>query len=286
MKTYIEQIRSGLEEIETKLCDFIATITIKEIQNDPHSGVVIFTHPYYYQTNINNEQKKVQMELNRLYSSWTEHFLLLATNMPKDREKEITKATSFLQDQINLKSDWSTRKTNEKNINRIRERIKPLYSIIALFEKEGETILILDTNALIKEPDFDRYKSLAGDTFTIILMSTVLSELEKLKIATRRDEFRDKINSVIRRIKGLREQGSLATGVTVHKTITVKTIAREPDFSHTLSGLDKKINDDRIIAAVLEYQRENPSNKVFLVTGDINLQNKAEFAQIPFLEAP
>jgi rRNA maturation endonuclease Nob1 len=280
MKTYIEQIRSSLEEIETWLCDFIATVTMGEFHNDPNSGIFVMTHPYFYRTDIDDEQKKVQIEINKLYTAWLEHFLLLTANMPEDIEKEISDSQAFLQDQINLKSDWGTEETIEENITRIRKRFKALYSIIALFEKEGETVLIPDTNALIKEPDFARYKSLAGDIVTIILIPTVLSELDKLKVTALKDEFRNKVNSVIKRIKGLRQQGSLNSGV------TVKMIAQEPDFSHTLSWLDKENNDDRIIATVLEYQRSNPSHRVFLVTGDINLQNKAEQARIPFFEAP
>lgn len=286
MRTYIEQIRTNLEEIETGLCNFIATITMKEFRNDPYSGVVIMVHPYFYSTDINDEQKKVQIELNRMYSTWLEHFLLLTNGMPTDIEKEISESTTYLQDQINLKSDWVTEKTNEKNISRIQERFKTLYSIIALFEKDGETVLIPDTNALIREPEFDRYKILAGETISIVLIPTVLSELDKLKITHMKDEFRNKVNSIIKRIKGLRNQGSLISGVTVHKTVTIKMIGKEPDFSHTLSWLDKENNDDRIIATVLEYQRENPSHKTFLVTGDINLQNKAELAQVPFFETP
>ncbi|MCR1795752.1 PIN domain-containing protein, partial [Leptospira sp. id769339] len=87
-------------------------------------------------------------------------------------------------------------------------------------------------------------------------------------------------------IKGYRTQGSLSKGVTIFKTITVKMIATEPDFQKALSWLDKENNDDRIIAGVIQYQIENPSYNVGLVTADINLQNKAEMARISFFEPP
>ncbi len=48
----------------------------------------------------------------------------------------------------------------------------------------------------------------------------------------------------------------------------------------SLSWLDPAIADDRIIASVLEVQAANPSDQVVLVTGDINLLNKAEAACI------
>ncbi|MDP2766348.1 MAG: PIN domain-containing protein [Candidatus Methanoperedens sp.] len=63
-------------------------------------------------------------------------------------------------------------------------------------------------------------------------------------------------------------------------------IAQEPNFNETLHWLDSSNNDDRIIASVLEIQRANPSATVVLVTSDINHQNKAEMANLPFLEPP
>ena len=142
MKTYIEQIRSSLEEIEIKLCDFLATVTMGEFHNGPYSKVVIITHTHYYRTDIEDEQKKAQIEINKLFAACQEHFLLLITGLPKKIKQDSVKALAFIQKQINLKSDWGTEKTIEENINRIRERFKTLYSIIALFEEEGEIVLI------------------------------------------------------------------------------------------------------------------------------------------------
>ena len=73
---------------------------------------------------------------------------------------------------------------------------------------------------------------------------------------------------------------------TVNKTVTVRMIAHEPTFKRTLSWLDRSNNDDRIIASVIEIQQANPTAHVIVVTGDMNLQNKAEMAGIPFAEVP
>lgn len=121
---------------------------------------------------------------------------------------------------------------------------------------------------------------------TIVLFPTVLTELDKLKIVHRDAEFRQKIISIINRIKGLRSQGRLLDGVIVHKSILIKMVATEPDFEHTLHWLDNGNSDDRIIASALEIQVRNPSDTVILVSSDINLQNKAEMANLPYLEPP
>jgi len=72
----------------------------------------------------------------------------------------------------------------------------------------------------------------------------------------------------------------------VDKTITVRASSREPDFKNTLSWLDKDNNDDRIVASVLAQQAEFPSAQVILVSGDINLPNKADVALIETAELP
>jgi len=94
------------------------------------------------------------------------------------------------------------------------------------------------------------------------------------------------VQSIITRLKGLRRQGNMHEGVKVNKVITVKMSAHEPDFKKTLSWLDPTNKDDCIIAATLEVQREEPSSIVVLVTNDINHQNKAEMANLPFIEPP
>jgi predicted ribonuclease YlaK len=163
------------------------------------------------------------------------------------------------------------------------------YRLLGRFKSSDNPIIILvpDTNALIKAPDVGSYGAVVEqDKYTVVILPTVLSELDELKITHRSEEFRDKVESVIRRLKGLRQQGNMHDGVTVNNVVTVKMIAKEPDFKETLSWLDPTNNDDRIIAATLEVQREEPSSIVILVTTEINHQNKAAMADIPFIEPP
>jgi hypothetical protein len=153
--------------------------------------------------------------------------------------------------------------------------------------KQSKVTLVPDTNAFVRCPDPVHYAEIAGgDSYDFVLLPTVLSELDELKVKHRDAEFREKVEGVIRRIKGWGTQGNLLNGVTVNKTVTVRTVAREPDFSKTLGWLDRANNDDRVIASVLELQRAMPSTAILLVTGDINLQNKAQAASLPYAEPP
>lgn len=150
-----------------------------------------------------------------------------------------------------------------------------------------EAILIPDTNSLIAVPDLSCYSEITGrENYTALVVPTVLSELDSLKVNHRDQDFRSKVNAVIRRLKGLRQQGSLLKGVTINKTVTVKMVAQEPNFDSTLHWLDPTNNDDRIVASALQVQRTYPSSTVILVTSDINLQNESEMASLPFSEPP
>ena len=286
MKTYIEIQRETLSALEEKLCAFISTVRIREFRNDPNSGVYVLTHPYFYDTAISDEQKRAQIELMKVFREWEEHSLLLTINMPKTTAEQLQESNDFLRMQIELESDWGTEQTSEQNLNQVRERIAAVQSVLKPFDDKSRTILAPDTNALISDPEFNEYTKIAGEEIVIIVFPTVLQELDNLKVTHREQDFRRKVDSVIRRIKGLRQQGSLIAGVKVNKSITVVMIAAEPDFDHTLSWLDRNNNDDRIVASAIEYWRTNPSDRLILVTSDLNLQNKLELAKIPYSEPP
>jgi len=148
-------------------------------------------------------------------------------------------------------------------------------------------ILIPDTNALIEVPELANYAKLVnGNDVTIIILPVVLSELDDLKIKSRDSEFREKVKSVISRLKGLRNQGDVRTGAKIHGNIRVKWVPIDPDFENTLPWLRESNHDDQIIASIKQIHWKYPSSNITLVTSDINLQNKSELARIKFAEPP
>jgi predicted ribonuclease YlaK len=147
--------------------------------------------------------------------------------------------------------------------------------------------LVPDTNALIRNADLASYtRSAPATTFAVHLLPTVLSELDDLKDRGKTQELRDKAQGVVRRLKGLRDKGNLATGVNLTKTITVQAEAREVDVRAVLDWLDPSVPDDRLLAAALRLQSDHPAGTVVLVTSDLNLQNKADAVGLPYIETP
>jgi predicted ribonuclease YlaK len=123
--------------------------------------------------------------------------------------------------------------------------------------------------------------------FTIVLTPTVLAELDELKANHRNEDVRTKAESLITRIKGYRNRGDLLTGAVLQKNVSqIRSVALEPNMSDSLPWLDAENKDDRFIASVIEVMRQHPHSPVVLITRDINMQNKASFASLPFDEPP
>jgi hypothetical protein len=106
-------------------------------------------------------------------------------------------------------------------------------------------ILVPDTNSLLAAFDPIEYRKVSGEnSFVFMILPTVLGERDRLKVEHRNPDVREKAKKVITRIKGWRNQGPLAKGVTVDKTITVKALHTEPNMKATLSWLDSDNRDD------------------------------------------
>lgn len=286
--SYAARLKQDFQTLETTVMELLDISTIKEFRNDPDSGVFFIT-PTYYWGETDEHQKLLQMQLVKDYSAWIEHFRLLFGSASQEINHEIDEIHEFIISWIEKESSWAVPSSIGEAKTLFREKVVVIYELLNLLDKtdKPEIIVVPDTNSLIALPDMTQYASVAGQPkYTVVIVPAVLAELDNLKIVHREQDFRDKVNSVIKRIKGLRTQGSLLKGVTVNKTVTVKMIATEPDFKETLTWLHSENADDQIIASVLEIQKENPSNIVIITTSDINLQNKAEMANLPFAETP
>lgn len=285
---YIVRLEEQLHSIESQLLALLDASTIKIFYQDPDSQVVFITNKYIWDTSDEN-QKRLQLKLLRTYLSWFEHLSLLFHDCTKDIQGQLTNTHAAVKKWIEKENGWHVPSSTTEAKSSVQEQIQTYYQLLSLFKTTGNPgiILVPDTNALILSPDVASYATTIGQAeYTVVILPTVLSELDKLKITHRSDDFRKKVQSVITRLKGFRQQGNMHEGVTVNKVVTVKMVAQEPDFKKTLSWLDPENNDDRIIAATLEVQREESANIVVLVTNDINHQNKAEMANIPFVEPP
>jgi hypothetical protein len=160
--------------------------------------------------------------------------------------------------------------------------------LAALYDgAEGEHVYVPDTNALLYNPQLEDWTFDGSPQFVLLLMPTVLSELDQLKVTGRVESVRDKAQRLVRQMMEYRRRGNLNDGVVLRKgSHRLRTLAVEPDFEKTLPWLDPANNDDRILAGFMEVMRQHPRCPVVVVTGDINLTNKAEYARVPCVPPP
>ena len=284
MQSTASRLRWELSTIAQRLANLIQELPVKQRRDVP--GVISF-FPDYHWDEPSAGQIKMQIEIKRDYEEWFEVFKAVFVGAPDDLSRRIEEADQLLRTWIELGENYSIEPDSTSNERKLWAEAERFIRILEITEADGTSppILIPDTNAIVGSPDPTRYRTITnGDTFTFMLLPTVLSELDVLKNHHRNADFRDKAKKAISRIKGWRRQGSLRNGVTVDRTITVRAVANEPDMQNTLKWLDKENRDDRIVASVIEAQSANPTARVMLVTGDINLMNKADVARIETAE--
>jgi len=275
-----QKMRSNLTDITESLCNLINEIQIERMQEIPGISIIAPTHFF---GKLSPEQENTQIKLKRKYETVAELLKLTFRNAPDGVAQKLDEADQSYRSWLELDPSWSLSTNRASNIDKIKEASKEIENLIDILEvdENGQIILIPDTNSLLISSDPKSYGEICGSkTFVFLLLPTVLSELDNLKILHRNPDVREKAQKAIRRIKGWRKQGSLTDGVTVNKTITVMSEYKEPDMDNTLSWLDDGNSDDRIIASVLSVQTAFPSSRLILATGDINLQNKADSAMI------
>jgi len=152
---------------------------------------------------------------------------------------------------------------------------------------DGDHVYVPDTNALLYNTQLEEWRFDDSAKFVLLLMPTVLSELDSLKVTGKSDAVREKANKLVRQVMEYRRRGNLNDGVILRKdSHRLRTIAIEPDFANSLPWLDPNNNDDRILAGFVEAMRQHPRCPVILVTRDINLTNKADYARLPCIQPP
>jgi len=232
--------------------------------------------------------KRIQTKLLPEIDRFTELVYTISQNMPNDSQQNLSDLLKQIRNSVeqNCATCW---KTNDEAVEGFRDLIEQLINTLQDYygDSSDDVIAIPDTNAFLGNPDIEHWQFKDIKHFTIILTPIILSELDELKINHRNETVRDKAIKIIRKLKEYCRRGTIGESVViVTGRISLKSIASEPNMSKSLSWLDPSNADDRFLATTLEVIRSNLGDRVFIITGDINLQNKAEMAGIPFCEVP
>ena len=295
LKCYtMKTVKDNLDEISKKLQALLAELLLRHSviyqwnRYDPDSGMVIIPiHGNFGYKPLNEQGRQVQARLLEEYRHYFEVIRSLLREQAQDTLQTLTETDTVLVRTIE-QQETACETTQEAFDNAVQALGSQLGLLERLYDaSNGRPSYIPDTNALLYNPKLETWSFDESPRFDLVLLPTVLSELDAHKISHRNEAVREKSDKLIRQIKEYRRRGKLTEGVNlVADTIGIMAVATEPRAESFLHWFDPTNNDDRILASVLEVMRQRPRSPVVLVSRDVNLQNKAEFARIPFVEPP
>jgi rRNA-processing protein FCF1 len=256
--------------------------------NSSDGLVVICLEGNQFWNKLPTEGMQIQALLLPEINRFTEIVFVLSQNLPNNTQQELKDLLKRIKSAVEQSHGTWWHTINEA-VERFRELFVKLIAIFKDYYKNSldDVFVIPDTNAFLINPDIEHWRFEDANHFTIILTPTVLSELDEHKINHKNENVRKKAIKIIKKIQEYRRRGSINQGVViVNGCVSLKSIAIEPNMSKSLSWLDPNNADDRFLATTLEVIRNYLGSRVFIITSDINLQNKAEMAGIPLQEVP
>lgn len=288
MQNVIDNLKEMVGEIKSLLKDLLFNHSKIYLWNKPggHVAIISVSGNYAYEK-LDDIGRQTQSNLLEEYRRFYSLVSVLIQDQPKATVKELEQFDKTITRTIEQDQTWC--KTTTEAFEKAEQALQAQLTLLNhLYDpSEGEPIYVPDTNALMYNPDIENWEFSHSPQFTLVLLPTVLSELDSLKINHRNENVRNKAEKFIRKVKEYRRRGKLTTGVEVVKgKIKIQAMAQEPRMETSLLWLDSANNDDRLLAGVIEVMRNRPRSPVAAVSRDINFQNKAEFASIPFVEPP
>ncbi|MEP7292740.1 MAG: PIN domain-containing protein [Chloroflexota bacterium] len=286
MQTVLDKLQEMSNHIISLMQSlFLEHSSIYDRHKRNNSGVLLY--PRYAFQELNEDGRQIQAQLLEEYNRYYSIIHMMLAEHPAKTQRELERTDKKLRHIIEQRSGshTTTKQAFEEATAQISSQTELLKGLYAL--SSGRAIYIPDTNALLYNIKLETWAFVNSPTFTIVLLPTILGELDSLKINYRNENVREKAETLIRQIKEYRRRGNLTEGVPiVSNTIDLVAFASEPKQVSFLPWQDITNNDDRFIASAMEVTRKYPRSPVIIVTRDINLQNKAEYTRLPYVEPP
>lgn len=270
-----------IEDLRKKALRLLKNSTIGPSINI--GSTVVFLGPNHPWRELSQDMKRLQTEIYNDYQHMTEvEKTILVIALPEVRKKfdQESKRISEMIEQSHM--TWH--ETVEEAVSSFNKSLdNQIKAINSVHGRIGKGILLIpDTNVFIANPNLHDYKT--DKKCSIIVLPTILGELDRLKVEHSNENVRRKAATAIRNFKEYRRRGRLLEGVKITDKITAFTVAVEPKFEEKPSWLDPDNKDDRFIASCFEVASKHPDSDVAILTLDINMQNKADFSMFPFLD--
>jgi rRNA-processing protein FCF1 len=286
-ESYLDHLLGELNAIED---EYICVLERSEIRyvNPNRSGGVIFVGAADWGWEPSDPAlEAARMDLLGRVRDWQPRFALLFPHPTPELSKRHDEALGLLIRWLvrDGKFDHSVPGTIPLTVDRLRREISKLRDSRDLLPGDSSPVrVVVDTNALIDEPDLAIYRSQIGPSYVAHILPVVMRELDDHKRSGRNESLREAAKRADRRLKGLRDRGDVRTGVRVEGEVTVVFEHIEPRANGLPNWLDLDVPDDRFVASTLLIQSGHPGSRVYVATSDLNLQTKLSAVGLPYIE--
>src|SRR6266536_851128 len=138
----------------------------------------------------------------------------------------------------------------------------------------------LDTNILIQFQTFNEVnwlKVLNAKQVCLVLAPVVIHELDIHKSDYSNARRQKRARMLLPKITKLIEEEPIGDELPqVRRNVTLMVLPNEPLIDWRAEHLDPMVNDDRLIASILEFSRQHPSENVLLLSDDSGPRFKAK----------
>jgi hypothetical protein len=289
-ETYLGRLLAELDHLHRAYVDVLADSTIVNVDPNRGGGGIIFVgYAEWEWGESDNSLESRRMALIQTVGDWEPRFRLLFPNpTPVVSER--------LDDDLSCLKRWLVRdgtgphdipSTIAQAQDQLGMTVSDLKGLAELLPPDDFPVrLVVDTNALIDNPDLAAYRGTLGDRYVVHLLPVVLREIDDQKRAGRNEMVRQGAQAAERRLKGIRNNGDVRQGVRVAGDVIARFEHIEPVAENLPSWLDLTVPDDRLVASTLLLQSAHPGSALYVGTGDINLQTKLAAVGLPFVETP
>ena len=283
--SYLARLLAELDEIHAGYAKVLSASAIRNI--DPGRGYIGFPSWGWAESDAGLEASR--MALLRLVRGWEPRFRLLFPHPTPTVSKRLDEHLGRLE-------RWLVRKTGRGHsipptidmaAEQIDATVADLRELARLLPPDEYAVrLAVDTNTLIDNPDLAVHVGTLGRRYMAHLLPVVLREIDDLKRGGKTQQLREAAQRADRRLKGLRDNGDVLSGVRVAGEVHAVFEHIEPRDDRLPSWLDLTVPDDRFTASSLLLQAEHPGSALYVATGDMNLQTKLAAIGLPFIELP
>ena len=282
--SYLTRLLAELDQISAGYAEVLSASAICNI--DPGPGFIGFPSWGWAESSAGLEASR--MALLRLVRGWEPRFRLLFPH-------PVPTVSKRLDEHLGRLERWLVRKPGEHRIpsaigkaaERVNADVAGLRELAGLLPPDEYAVrLAVDTNTLIDNPDLAVHVGALGRRYMVHLLPVVLREIDDFKRGARTPQLREAAQRADRRLKGLRDNGDVLSGVRVAGEVSAVFEHVEPRNDRLPSWLDLTVPDDRFTASSLLLQAEHPGSALYVATSDMNLQTKLAAIGLPFIELP